>query len=270
MALVSVLHIFTLALYLSSFVLYWRFFVTKNQGGVASGSLLSGLLVHSCMLAIYTIQQGYLPLGQFASAATTFVWLFGSLYFIQERLLKEREFGLFVTAILIVVQVISIATIDYRAPLADILQNVFFEVHVSVILLSYASFALGFIASVLYIILFKEIQRHRFGLFYSRLPSLEFLERLNMRSIIIGLVFLTAGIVLGMLNAGKAWGFFWEWDPKLTMVFLNWLVYLSLVLGYTFLNWRGLRTAYWSLAGYLMVIFSFFIVTNFVSTIHTF
>ncbi|NIW48014.1 MAG: hypothetical protein GWN14_22240 [candidate division Zixibacteria bacterium] len=251
-------------------MLYWRFFVTKNQGGAATALLLSGLLAHSFMLVVYTIQQGYLPLGQFASAATTFVWLFGLLYFIQELLLKEQEFGVFVTAILAVVQGISIVTIDYTAPLAEVLQNVYFEVHVSVILLSYASFALGFIASIMYIMLFKEIQGHRFGLFYSRLPSLEFLERLNMRSIIIGLIFLTAGIVLGMLNAGRAWGFFWEWDPKLTMVFLNWLIYLSLVLAYAFLRLRGLRTAYWSLVGFLLIIFSFFIVTNFVSTIHTF
>ncbi len=270
MAIVSALHVGSLLLYLLGLLFYWRFFITKRQGRTATLTLLMGLVVHSIMLTLYTIQRDILPLGQFSLAATTFVWLFGFLYIIQEFLLKEQEFGVFVTAILSIVQAISVLTIDYSRPLADILQNVMFEVHVAFMLLAYASFALGFIAALMYIILFKEIQGHRFGLLYSRLPSLEFLDKLNIRSVLIGLAFLTIGIGLGMLNAGEAWGFFWEWDPKLTVVFVNWVIYLALTITHLFLNWRGQRTSLLSILGFLMVVFSFFIVTNFASTIHTF
>ncbi|HKJ67822.1 MAG TPA: cytochrome c biogenesis protein CcsA [bacterium] len=270
MAIVLALHFGSLVLYLLSFLYYWRFFVTKHSGRTATLILLAGLTVHSVMLVLYTAQRNILPLGQFALAATSFVWLFGLFYFIQEFLLREQEFGVFVTAILSIVQTISILTVDYSRPLADILQNVMFEVHVAFMLFAYASFALGFIAALMYVILFKEIQGHRFGLFYSRLPSLEFLDKLNLRSVLIGLAFLTIGIGFGMLNAGEAWGFFWEWDPKLTVVFINWVIYLVLGISHLLLNWRGQRTSLLSILGFLMVVFSFFIVTNFASTIHTF
>ena len=102
------------------------------------------------------------------------------------------------------------------------------------------------------------------------LPSLEFLDKLNIRSVVTGLIFLTAGILVGMSNAGKAWGFVWEWDPKLTVVFINWLIYLFFVISHGILKWRGQRTALLSVVGFLVVVFSFFIVTNFTSTIHTF
>lgn len=231
---------------------------------------MGGLLIHSAMLIVFTIQRHFPPLGQFATAATTFVWLFGVLYFIQEWLLKEQEFGVFVTSILVLVQGVSILTVDYTKPLAEILRSVVFEVHVTFMLIAYAGFALGFIAAIMYELLFQEIQGHRFGLFYSRLPSLEFLDKLNIRSVLIGFMFLTVGIGLGMLNADKAWGFFWEWDPKLTVVFINWLVYLFLVVSHLIFRWRGQRTAITGIIGFVMVIFSFFIVTNFASTIHTF
>jgi len=266
------LHIGSLLLYGLSLVLYWRFFITKRRGTgrLAQRVLLAGLVVHSAMLVVFTLQRHFLPMGQFATAATTFVWLFGVLYFIQELLLKEQEFGVFVTSILTVVQAVSVFTVDYTKPLADILRNVIFEVHVSFMLIAYAGFALGFIAAVMYELLFEEIQGHRFGLFYSRLPSLEFLDKLNIRSVTIGFLFLTVGIGLGMMNADQAWGFFWEWDPKLTVVFVNWLIYLFLVGSHFVLKWRGQRTAITGIIGFVMVIFSFFIVTNFASTIHTF
>ncbi|HKJ68274.1 MAG TPA: hypothetical protein VKA68_09995, partial [bacterium] len=82
------LHIGSLLLYMVSLILYWRFFITKRRqlGQLAKWTLLAGLLVHSAMLVLFTVQRQFLPLGQFATAATTFVWLFGVLYFIQESL----------------------------------------------------------------------------------------------------------------------------------------------------------------------------------------
>lgn len=272
MTLISVLHIVSLVFYLLSFLRYWQFFVSKRAGTGNQGTsfLITALAIHTVMLFIFTFRRGYLPLGQFAEAATTFVWLLGILYLIQQILLREREFGVFVTGILVLVQAITVLVIDYQKPLADILQNVLFEIHVSMILIAYAGLALGFIAAVMYLLLFNEIQRHRFGLFYSRLPSLEFLDRLNIRSVFTGFLFLTLGIGLGMLNASKAWGFVWEWDPKLTVVFINWLIYLYFVISYTGFNWRGQRTAMLSVIGFVVVLISFFIVTNFSPTIHTF
>jgi len=270
--MLAVFHILSLVLYAASFITYWRYFVSKDAktGITATWLLGAGLLANTVLLVWFSLLNQHLPLAQFAQAAATYVWLLGGLYLIQQLLLKEREFGVFITPILTAMQLVSVITIDYTKPLAPVLRTVAFEVHVVSILFAYAGFALGFIAAVMYLLLFNEIQEHRFGLFYSRLPSLEFLDKLNIRSIITGMIFLTIGIMIGMFNADIAWGFVWEWDPKLTVVFVNWLIYLYFVVSYLFFRWRGQRTAIISVIGFLIVIFSFFIVTNFSSTIHTF
>jgi len=272
MLFVKILHISSLAIYAASLVQYWNYFRSKSKsiGRISSSLLLFATLVHTIMLIVYSAKRGVVPLGQFAGAVTSFAWILAVFYLIQENLLREREFGAFITPVIILAQTMSVFFIDYTRPLASVLQNVMFEIHVSAILIGYSSFTLGFIASVMYLLLFKDIQGHRFGLFYSRLPSLEFLDKVNIRSINIGLIFLTTGILLGMFNAGIAWGFIWNWDPKLTVVLINWLIYIYLAISHLVFNWRGQRTAVISIIGFTVVIFSFFIVTNFTSTIHTF
>ncbi|MCF7805559.1 MAG: cytochrome c biogenesis protein CcsA [Candidatus Marinimicrobia bacterium] len=272
MSAIAVLHIVSLGCYWISLIQFWRYFRSRDSrtARIATLGVWLGLISQTLMLVLFTLRRGNLPLAQFAEAATAFVWILTIMYLVQQYLLQEQEFGVFVMGVVALVQTISVLVIDYTHPLAESLQNVMFEIHVVSMLFGYAGFTLGFIAALMYLLLFNDIHGHRFGLFYSRLPSLEFLDKLNVRSVLIGLVFLTMGIGLGMMNAGTAWGFFWEWDPKLTVVFLNWLIYCYFAVSYLFFGWRGQRTANLSIIGFVVVLISFFIVTNFTSTIHTF
>ena len=43
----------------------------------------------------------------------------------------------------------------------------------------------------------------------------------------VGVVFCTMGLVSGMLWAKPVWGIWWTWDPKLTSLFVLWLIYLG-------------------------------------------
>ncbi|MFA5891347.1 MAG: cytochrome c biogenesis protein [Actinomycetota bacterium] len=43
----------------------------------------------------------------------------------------------------------------------------------------------------------------------------------------VGVVFTTVVMLTGPLWARPVWGVYWEWDPKLTAVFILWLIYMS-------------------------------------------
>ncbi|MBI4728850.1 MAG: cytochrome c biogenesis protein CcsA [Acidobacteria bacterium] len=43
----------------------------------------------------------------------------------------------------------------------------------------------------------------------------------------VGVVFTTAVLITGPLWARPTWGVYWSWDPRLTSVFILWLIYLS-------------------------------------------
>ena len=64
-------------------------------------------------------------------------------------------------------------------------------------LFAYASFALACVLGITYVLLFKEIKAKHLGFFYARLPSLQVLDVMNGRAIIVGWLFLTCGLLVG-------------------------------------------------------------------------
>src|SRR5205085_7249411 len=88
--------------------------------------------------------------------------------------------------------------VESRSPA---LEGQLFEAHVSSLLFAYASFALAGVIGITYVLLFKEIKAKHLGVFYARLPSLQVLDRMNQRAIMIGWIFLTLGIVVGAVWA---------------------------------------------------------------------
>ena len=85
-------------------------------------------------------------------------------------------------------------------------QGPLFGVHVSSLLFAYASFALACVIGITYVLLFKEIKAKHLGFFYARLPSLQVLDSMNQRAIVVGWVFLTIGLVVGAIWTGQVRG----------------------------------------------------------------
>ena len=84
------------------------------------------------------------------------------------------------------------------------LRSPLFTVHVMSMLFAYASFALGCVLGITYVLLFKEIKAKHLGFFYARLPSLQTLDVMNSRAITVGWIFLTLGIVIGGIWARRS------------------------------------------------------------------
>ena len=55
-------------------------------------------------------------------------------------------------------------------------------------------------------------------------------DRMGNSAAELAVVFCTFGLVSGSLWARKAWGIWWDWDPKLTMAFVIELVFVGYIL----------------------------------------
>ena len=141
---------------------------------------------------------------------------------------------------------------ELRAP---VLQSPWFGVHVSSLLFAYASFALAGVIGITYVLLFKEIKAKHLGFFYARLPSLQVLDRMNQRAIVIGWIFLTAGILVGTVWAAQARALPYSagvpqvqamslQDPKIFVALVCWAVYSFELFAARRIGWGGRRTAY--------------------------
>ena len=69
---------------------------------------------------------------------------------------------------------------------------------------------------------------------------------------------LTVMIILGAIWADIAWGRYWSWDPKETAALVTWLIYGAYLHARVARGWRGDRSAYLLILGFVAILFTFF------------
>ncbi len=258
--------------YLISFYYYLKFFKTKSSLVARQTRLwfAGSAFCHSIYLFLLTQQLGHLPVGDVYQVLTTCAWFFVLVYLILEIRLNEMTMGIFFLPIVIILHTISNLFIDVEKPLSAVLTNVMFEVHVLIMISAYTAFAISFISSLMYILLSREMQSKHLGIFFQRLPSLEFFERLSNQAVNIGLILVTGGIAMGIRMGMNVWQGNWQEDPKLIAVAISWLIYLLHFITRKSIGWQGRRAAIVSVIGFNWILFSFIIVNLFFSKVHSF
>jgi cytochrome c-type biogenesis protein CcsB len=108
------------------------------------------------------------------------------------------------------------------------------------------------------------------ALWLSTLPSLAKLDILTYRIVSVGLPLLTVGIITGAWWAKEAWGAYWQWDPKETAALVSWTVYALYMHLHTRNSWRGLRSAWMSVLGFISIMFCYLGVNIWISGLHSY
>src|SRR5947208_7715073 len=230
------MHLVTLVLYTGAFVAYAWHFTRRDAavGRTATTLLVAAALAHTFLIGMATVEIGHVPIASATSSISTFVWLLALSYLYTEMTTDERAMGVFILPLLVALQAIPAFRPGVEVRSA-VLQGPLFGIHVSSLLFAYASFALASVIGITYVLLFTEIKAKHLGFFYARLPSLQVLDRMNQRAIVIGWIFLTAGLLVGGVWAAQARGGYGAGDPRVQAISLQdpkifvalvcWLVY---------------------------------------------
>ncbi len=269
-----------LALYAAAFVVYTIHFAKRQPsvGRTATTLLLLAVLVHTFVIGMQTMEVRHVPFSNTSAAVSSFVWMLALSYLYIEVTTDERAMGVFIVPILVGLQIIPAINpgIDSRNPVLD---SPWFWVHVTTLLFAYATFALAAMLGLIYMLQFKEIKKKHLGYFYTRLPSLHVLDAMNSRAVVVGWLFLTVGVVVGIVWTAQALALSPDnsnlqamslQDPKVFIAFLTWSVYSFAMVARKTLGWTGRRAAWLSALGFAIVLLNFLPVSYFVTTSHTF
>jgi ABC-type transport system involved in cytochrome c biogenesis permease subunit len=274
------MNVIPLAIYVAALVAYvWHFARRDPIAGRAATTLLgTAALVHTFIIGMQTMQVGQIPIAGATSAISTFVWLLALAYLYTEMTTDERAMGVFILPLLVSLDAIPALRPGIEAP-AAVLQGPLFGIHVSSLLFAYASFALACVIGITYVLMFKEIKAKHLGFFYARLPSLQVLDRMNERAIVIGWTFLTLGLLVGMIWTVQARGSAAAIpqiqamslrDPKILMALVCWVMYSFEVFAVRRIGWGGRRRAYLSALGFAIVLLNFVPIGYFATKSHNF
>ena len=274
------MNIVPLVFYAGACVAYAWHFARRDAviGRSATALLVAGVLAHTFVIGMQTMEVGHLPVAGATSAISTFVWLLALSYLYVEMTTDERAMGVFILPLLVALQAIP-AFKPNAVVRSAVLQGPLFGLHVSSLLFAYASFALACVIGITYVLLFKEIKAKHLGFFYARLPSLQVLDRMNQRAIVIGWIFLTVGLIVGGIWAALARGYaagdprvqaMSLQDPKIFVALVCWFVYSFELFAARRIGWGGRRAAYLSAIGFAIVLLNFVPISYFFTASHNF
>jgi ABC-type uncharacterized transport system permease subunit len=228
------------------------------------------LLFHTFYLLVRTIEFDHPPITNVFEIFSVLALCVCLSYFILELLTDIRGTGLFIIAISVIFQTISSVFIQDLFYVKEILRSGLLGSHVLCALSGYAGLTISAVYGFLYLMLYKELKLNRFGIIFDRLPSLEKLEQLSFYAAVIGFIFLTITIIIGIIWLPKAFAEFSLFDPKLVGTALVWILYGAGIISKLTGKWRGKRVVVFSIIGFIIAIGST-LITNFLAkSFHSF
>ena len=152
-------------------------------------------------------------------------------------------------SVFILTRVASLST-PLEPWIQDSVGNWLLSAHVVMFLVGYAALFLTFIAGVMYLLQERELKSHRPRAFYYRLPPLNKLDEVAYRTLAVGFLAVTTGIVMASVWASVQWGARWIVDPTIALAFLTWAICLAMVFSRWAIGWRGRKGAYFAIVGF--------------------
>jgi cytochrome c-type biogenesis protein CcsB len=281
---------------LSLTIIYWASLIYPNiklfSNASSYGNILANLLLFA-LLGLRWLNFGYFPLSNLYESLLFLAWGTTFITIVIEKRSKLNLVGAISTPIALFVTGFASLSLPENmqspAPLVPALKSNWLMMHVTVMMISYASLIIGSLLGIFFLILAKGkdknigLQGNSYGTpfpntaFYktetldnynnllveqtdnissattTRLNLLESIDNLSYRTISFGFPLLTIGIIAGAVWANEAWGSYWSWDPKETWALITWLVFASYLHARLTKSWQGEKPAMIASLGFVVV-----------------
>ena len=222
-----------------------------RPGRYAIWGVRLGWLAQTALLIAQAAHAEGFPWDSWAGSLNLFVWMCVGAYLIWGCRAPYRLLGLAVMPLAVALFALAWAAGGAGTARQSDFGVVFLSLHVGLVLAAFAGFTLAAALAAVYLWQNGRLKRHAPGLLRVRAPSLATLDTLIGRTISVALPALTLGVGVGFARLEADGGGF---DAIMGITLLTWVIYAAfLVLRYE-AGWRGRRTAYLALVGFLLVV----------------
>jgi len=223
----------------------------------------AGFVAHTAAMALSWREAGYFPVVNPKEVSAFIGWAIAGYYLAMSRRYHTRALPAFILPLVYLFTLVSLLLPTPVEALPRMLESaitaspmtqIIFPFHVTLVIASYAAFAVTSVCGVMYLLQERELKAKRFGAGFERLPALNTCDEIGYRSVTIGFALLSLGIVTGIFWNNQRDGRYWHNDPKEVMALITWIVYLFPIHYRLTAGWRGRRAAWMSIAGFVVVI----------------
>lgn len=235
---------------------------------------ITGLMANSAAILLRMAIVHRPPLANGYEFILTFAWGIVMVYLLIENRFKLSLGGAFVmpSAFFLLAFVVFFMSGNERVmtSIQPALKSNWLTFHVITAMMGYGSLAVSFGIGILYLLKQRLEVRKPQGQLNARLPELQRLDYLGYKMIKLGFPLLTLCIITGAIWANYAWGTYWSWDPKETWSLVTWIIYAIYLHARLMYGWKGKRSAWLSVLGFLAVLFTFIGVNYLLTGLHSY
>nr|ATL60082.1 cytochrome c biogenesis protein [Pavetta abyssinica] len=262
---------------------------SSEKGMIVTFLCLTGLLVTRWTYS------GHFPLSNLYESLIFLSWSLSLIHIVPYFKKNKKYLSTIIGSSVVFTQGFTtsglLTEIDQSSILVPALQSEWLIMHVTMMILGYASLLCGSLLSIaLLVITFRknkkilckknlllnesfffveiEYMNERSNLLqntsffsaknYYRSQLIQQLDSWSSRVISLGFVFLTIGILSGAVWANEAWGSYWNWDPKETWAFITWIIFAIYLHTRTTRNPKCANSAIVASIGFLIIWICYF------------
>ena len=204
------------------------------------------------------LENGYFPLSNLYESLLFFIWGITAITIFIEKRIAISLIGAVTSPLSLFV--VAFATLSLpegmqkAAPLVPALKSNWLMMHVSIMMLSYATLIAGSLMAITFLMIStnQEVQVQE-NAETTAISLDQTLDNLSYRTLGIGFPLLTLGILSGAIWANEAWGSYWSWDPKETWALITWFVFAIYFHFRLTWGWKGKKPAIVASLGFILV-----------------
>jgi len=273
---------------LFAMITYWvnlsLFSDSKLLARIGRLSTITANILLFFILCSRWIVAGYFPLSNLYESLLFLTCMLLTIYLYIETKTKSKLIGSILIPVTLLINGFANLTLtpemQKSSPLVPALQSNWLMMHVSMMLLSYATLIIGSLLCLLFLVIsrnkdvdLKVIDDSSLPLYnimldyyeakllspsneiseLGKLKLLQSIDNWSYRIIGLGFPFLTIGIISGGVWANEAWGSYWSWDPKETWALITWLVFATYLHARITKGWEGKKTAILGSLGFFVI-----------------
>ncbi len=241
------------------------FFRSGIRGAIMVGFAGAGLAAHSLFLAsraYEAVDADQTPLSSAFDWYLLAAWVLAATYLYLAFYHPRTAIGLFVLPLVLGLVLIAALWADLQPFPVDRASQWWGAVHGLLLLLGTVAVMIGFAAGMMYLVHAFRLKRKRPPLRGLQLPSLEWLDRVNSRAIVISVLMLCAGhlagVILNLVNQGRAVDEL-PWSDPVVVSSAATVVWLLLAACFSLLYKparQGRKVAYLTVASFVFLVFS--------------
>ena len=230
-----------------------------------------GFFIHSGFLVCLGLEADNIPITNVYESFVSLLWCILFVYINLDYLYKLPSLDTFLVPLVTALSIWAVTFDGGNLLITVSLQNFWLIAHIIPIFIGYAAFTISFSLSVMYLTQQRQLKHKLFGALFSKMPSLEGIDKLMWKTISFGFPLLTLGLVFGTFWAKTQGilGEMWYLDYKVIMGLATWLTYAALLHMRLVSSFHGTKIACLTIAGFCLVLFTF-IGTFFIGSKHAF